>query len=498
MNEDVSNVKDFGAVGDGVNDDTKAIQDAIDGAEIQGRYVVFVPPGVYRLKNKIKLKSHVIFKGIRGKSKIVISDFLDKTAEGILSNEHFSRTYKPDTADEITVDGIDFEFTRVSRDYPKTILFFANAKRVTIQNCSFSSFNTFANTETTHLDLYACCKNVKVINCDFTHINEGTGGCIWVRNLTSAVNNLNGDITCNVEITGCNFTKSSRDEIIAVFSTRGDVKDVSIHDNTFNVTHDARMSFPFSAYPAENIYHGGVENVTFERNTVYMERVNTFLFMLGLSGRTNLCRNIKIKSNRFFVNIPDNKAVHLFYCNVSVTDTSFEGNYVEVNASPEAKINYVCINIQDVHGNTIKGSPAKAIENGIYNAQRVTNNVLDYVSTAISTCRLVSNNTISHCRYGIVFQGDVDAIASNNIISLESEATYCGAIRVKSEETRVSAVGNVITTTKKNDYAIYLENGLITLVGNLYRKNPAGDFKYIKSGKIGYTEANITYDNSIV
>ena len=45
---DVVSVKDFGAVGDGVADDTAAIQAAIDAASASGK-IVFVPAGTYRL-----------------------------------------------------------------------------------------------------------------------------------------------------------------------------------------------------------------------------------------------------------------------------------------------------------------------------------------------------------------------------------------------------------------------------------------------------------------
>src|ERR1041385_7660993 len=47
------NVKQCGAVGDGVADDTTAIQDALDG----GRRTVIIPAGTYRISNTLKLDS---------------------------------------------------------------------------------------------------------------------------------------------------------------------------------------------------------------------------------------------------------------------------------------------------------------------------------------------------------------------------------------------------------------------------------------------------------
>lgn len=43
----IVNVKDFGAVGDGTTDDSKALRDAFDAAGPGGK--VFFPPGTYRI-----------------------------------------------------------------------------------------------------------------------------------------------------------------------------------------------------------------------------------------------------------------------------------------------------------------------------------------------------------------------------------------------------------------------------------------------------------------
>jgi polygalacturonase len=55
------NVCQFGAVGDGETDDTRAIQDAIDAAAAISGQVIF-PPGVYAYST-LDLKPHVTLKG---------------------------------------------------------------------------------------------------------------------------------------------------------------------------------------------------------------------------------------------------------------------------------------------------------------------------------------------------------------------------------------------------------------------------------------------------
>lgn len=56
-------VKDFGAIGDGVTDDTNAIQQAIDEASL-GCKTVFVPVGTYKITRSLDLKVFQKFKDV--------------------------------------------------------------------------------------------------------------------------------------------------------------------------------------------------------------------------------------------------------------------------------------------------------------------------------------------------------------------------------------------------------------------------------------------------
>src|SRR5699024_2117916 len=52
-------VRDFGAVGDGVTDDTAAIQAALD----SGAPVVYAPPGVYAISDPVVVEEGTHFRG---------------------------------------------------------------------------------------------------------------------------------------------------------------------------------------------------------------------------------------------------------------------------------------------------------------------------------------------------------------------------------------------------------------------------------------------------
>ena len=55
-------IRDFGAVGDGLTDDTQAIQDAIDSVSFYGGGVVEVPVGVY-IVNGLFIESDITLQG---------------------------------------------------------------------------------------------------------------------------------------------------------------------------------------------------------------------------------------------------------------------------------------------------------------------------------------------------------------------------------------------------------------------------------------------------
>jgi hypothetical protein len=68
-------VADFGAVGDGVTDDTEAIQDAIDAASAAGGGIVWIPEGTYGISETLFLKSNVRLIGIGKPKLLAIANF---------------------------------------------------------------------------------------------------------------------------------------------------------------------------------------------------------------------------------------------------------------------------------------------------------------------------------------------------------------------------------------------------------------------------------------
>lgn len=76
------NVKDFGALGDGITDDQPAISEAINSVGGDGAIILF-PAGTYLMNSPINLKSGVFLRGMSSDSTIILLDFNGQAINGI-------------------------------------------------------------------------------------------------------------------------------------------------------------------------------------------------------------------------------------------------------------------------------------------------------------------------------------------------------------------------------------------------------------------------------
>jgi hypothetical protein len=83
-------VKDFGAVGDGVADDTAAIQAAIDAVNAAGGGNVLAPEGTYLCSSALTLKNNVILTGDGPKATIL--QFTSASSNGVELSDNTSKT----------------------------------------------------------------------------------------------------------------------------------------------------------------------------------------------------------------------------------------------------------------------------------------------------------------------------------------------------------------------------------------------------------------------
>ena len=153
----------FGAIGDGVADDTKALQDAID----SGASEILLADKTYLIENTLYLKSNLSIVGVGAKIK-------KTSASGKVENILYARN-----ADNITIKGIEF----VSEHN---------------QDCFDTKTNgtsKVSNIDALHFERI---DNLIVSNCRFSGLTGGVKIDEDINNLTSVINH-------NVTVEGCVF-----------------------------------------------------------------------------------------------------------------------------------------------------------------------------------------------------------------------------------------------------------------------------------------------------
>jgi hypothetical protein len=134
---DTVNVKDFGAVGDGVTDDAAAIQAAVDTMEVGGG-TLHIPAGTYLLGSEVLLLGEIIVQGDGYGSTFI------KAADDFELGGRLFDTFR---RDNITIQGIHFDGNVANQsgyvpatDNGQNAIIIRSSKNITIRNCYFKDF----------------------------------------------------------------------------------------------------------------------------------------------------------------------------------------------------------------------------------------------------------------------------------------------------------------------------------------------------------------------
>lgn len=432
---------------------------------------IYVPKGNFLCKKQIKIKGkRVTISGINGKTKIIFSgnSFKNTSYESAIINENNLQYYKKDTAQKINIFGITFEYKRMNLISPKTIFILSNVNRVSIKDCNFiADFNN--SIPVTLLDLYNCCKNVELNKVSFINMTGAdSGGSIWIRNLTKEYNNpIN--ITQGIIVKNCNFKQNTNDEIIAIFSCRGDIKNVKIMNCLFK-EESVQNVMALSIYPSENKYTGTIDRVLFDNNTFISKYLNLFLITIGGEGRKNKVSDIIISNNSIDIKGESNSNTNKFVIYASNKGTDIEGIKIIKNVIRMGKLTNTSVvsNTNKVNNNRIIGKAKNGIIGGY-----VYNNVIDGVENAIISPNIAVANKLINTVVGVTCNKENSSI-KENVISLNKEVGICG-IKVQTAQLKHSSSiickNNRVTTFKKNQSGLIIYGykeiklGLNSIVG---------------------------------
>ncbi|NMG08828.1 hypothetical protein DP117_18765 [Brasilonema sp. UFV-L1] len=185
----IVSVRDVGATGDGITDDTKAIQTAIDTVYNQGGGVILFPPGVY-IVTSVKLKENITYQGYE--ATIKRPDKQDKWTRTFTTEYSSKEDSKPLIIKGLTFDGNSKNqgaYQKYELEQAHLIFLTADPKlpgrlQAFVEDC------TFKNGVADGISVYTNV-SVKVNNCEAIDVFRGgfvlTGGnsSAQVHNLTT-------------------------------------------------------------------------------------------------------------------------------------------------------------------------------------------------------------------------------------------------------------------------------------------------------------------------
>jgi polygalacturonase len=277
-----ASVKAFGAAGDGVADDTAAIQAALNAKKAGGS--VYFPAGTYKITQPVFFYSNqtLIFEGG--------ATLLQGAAmDNLMMNYSTAEKGGYDATDNVVIRGATFDGGSYSQN--NTLLGICHSRNITIENCRFcNAYGTWHNLEINSS------KHVLVSGCWF----EGTrktgvnGELIQIDSFNNTATwpwgngKVDGTVSYLVEVKNCYFTGCTIAPAIGNHSAAV-IDCIRIHDNVFEGFTSSRGAVNFQSARNVDVYSntftGCVSGITIgtadHTNTVHD---NHFIGITTVSG----------------------------------------------------------------------------------------------------------------------------------------------------------------------------------------------------------------------
>ncbi|MGM9987236.1 MAG: glycosyl hydrolase family 28-related protein [Bacillaceae bacterium] len=472
------NVRNYGAVGDGVTSDSDAWQRALDIAKTQP-VEIFVPNGTYRMTKELKIYSNTTIRC--GSNVRVVRDH-----SGYLIVNGFRRTEEtPTTAGgynghgNLKFIGGLYDGNGVLQRSKASIFHIIHADTVTVENA------TFKDVANSHHIEFNSSQNVYVNNCSFLGhvgtdtVNEAIQLDLAKKDLTKI--GADDSTPCrNVWITNCYFGNSDTSGSNTIMRAIGS------HTTTINRWHENihienniienTASFAIRALSWKNISivnnkfnncGAGINYrspITSDGTTAHTHDENGVQ-----TGRSQECSGAKISNNIFTGGGTAGRIIEIYGENTGlVKDVSVSFNTINSLAQRLDAIIFVWARECSCVGNDINGRGILTRDSS-HNIT-VSGNVLDLIAghgiSATDNCAYINitGNTVKRVENnGIYINGGDSFVISANTISGANGANAAGDtyshIRLVSSVTRASITGNVCrnySTSHTLTHALYV------------------------------------------
>ena len=234
----ITNVKSFGAKGDGVTNDASAIQDALDYAQRGG--IIFFPFGTYLITSNVVFYSnqHLVFeKGAKLLQGAAINN--------LMMNHSTSEIGGYNATTNVIIEGATFDGGEYTEN--NTLFGICHSKNITIRNCSFiNAYGTWHNIEINSS------KNVLIDNCYFEGSRKtgASGEMIQIDSFNNTATwpwgngAVDNTVSYMVEVKNCFFENNVISPAIGNHSD-AIVNCIRIHDNIFDGLTSSRGAINF-------------------------------------------------------------------------------------------------------------------------------------------------------------------------------------------------------------------------------------------------------------
>ncbi len=167
-NDSKINVLDFGAVGDGITDDSASIQSALDYAEETKTKIIYFPNRTYLINVCLYYFSDMVLEFEQG----AVLKRGSKELRYLLSNDADDTIKSYNGTSNVIITGAVFDgnidfVTNENNDNKCTLLNTVHAKNIIVNDCTFINGNVW------HLYEVCSSNSIKIVNCLFDGTNYG-------------------------------------------------------------------------------------------------------------------------------------------------------------------------------------------------------------------------------------------------------------------------------------------------------------------------------------
>ena len=500
---EVVSVKDFGAVGDGVTDDTAAIQAAIDSSP-----VILFPPSTY-LCSDIAVPSN---KTLLGEGATLLTDSGSSifkavgtlgTLTALTANADSTSELFAVTSDTGFVEGGGYWLQ--AEDEPLGITGNKSGEVGTVDSVNVLDINvesvvsgSYATSDTAQAAPVVFAENVVIKGFTFTNSTYQSSPTLSTDSLVQFV------FARNVKIIGCTFDENNGAGVKFYNAI-----DCSVVSNSF---YRMRDDTPNNIYGYGVVTLNACSTITVSDNIFRNCRhgVTTGNVSSGVKPDYGVSRGLTISGNA------------ASGCTQAAYDTHEDSDGVVITGNTVDNFSLVGIQTRSINTSIVGNTVTNGKGNGIYIRSQATSSVVSgnvirnvaYATAsssgfgirADSDSLLISGNHISRCgHHGIYLDTNSNNVVSvNNNQSINNGQTQAASsgLQVNSDVNRLSIVGNTMTdsqVSKTQDYGIRLEGQNIeeafVVSSNLLDSNQTSDYSNAGTAlpaSIGNTGGDVT------